>query len=178
MDKKNSKDKQIMKASRLLQAKIGRGAVDEKTILKSQKIIDNNDFDFVPMGEEFLQALDKALGEAKKAESPSAANLLEELREPVMQLKANAAMFGYPLVSVLASIMLNFLESVKTLDRDVIEIVDAHRRTLEIIIRNKMQGEGGDYGVELQKELRNACRRYFAKQASTGTGDDEPFFIE
>jgi len=86
------------------------------------------------------------------------------MTQPVMELKANARMFKYGLVSSLANIMLGFLESIEKLDKDAIEIVSAHQKTLHAIISREMKGDGGEYGVLLEKELRDAIRRYFSKR--------------
>ena len=73
-------------------------------------------------------------------------------------------MFKYDLVGNLTNIMLNFLETVEDFDDDVIDIVQAHEDTLRHIITNKIAGDGGEDGMRLQKELKDACKRYFAKR--------------
>ena len=86
------------------------------------------------------------------------------MAESVMQLKANAAVFRYTLIGNLANIMLGFLESVRTIDGDVIEIVAAHERTLSVIVIKKIEGDGGTNGKLLEEELQNACKRYLNKK--------------
>ena len=68
----------------------------------------------------------------------------------------------------LAQIMLGFLEAVKTIDRDVIEIVAAHHRTLATILERRMTGSGGPYGQLLEQELKDACVRYLARRRAAG----------
>jgi hypothetical protein len=81
-----------------------------------------------------------------------------------MELKANAATFRYSLIGNLANIMLSFLESLTVMDKDAIEIVKAHHSTLHMIIVRKMTGDGGEGGKQLQKELQQACDRYYHKR--------------
>jgi len=82
-----------------------------------------------------------------------------------MTIKANAAMFNYDLITNLANVMLSFLESIKKLDKDVIEIVDAHHKTLTMIVLKKMKGDIGEPGKQLENELKGVCKRYFSRKA-------------
>lgn len=174
-----SKRANILKANRLLQAKVGLGPVDPKLIEKSQALIDKNEVDFQPLAAEYIEALELALSDAKKGEKEDS-QILQDFIEPVMQIKANAKMFNYELVGNLANIMLNFLETLEEMDKDVLEIVEAHQKTLVLIINNKMKGDGGEYGAELVKELKDACKRYFSKKADKGSPieDKDAFFID
>lgn len=171
------KDARILKANHLLQAKVGIGSIDESKIAKSQRLMDKLAVDFPVMASDYLDRLGFALESARKGDE-SPAYLIQAMTEPVMQIKANAAMFNFALVGSLANVMLNFLETLDHIDKDVIDIVDAHHKTLKLLINNNMQGDGGEYGKQLQDELKDVCRRYFAKQASNRKPGGEPFFID
>jgi chemotaxis protein histidine kinase CheA len=174
----DEKEPRIFKANHLLQAKVGMGSIDEKKIRKSQKLMDNVSVDFLSMAAQYLDNLHGAL-ETARASQDTVPQKIQSMIEPVMQIKANAAMFGYNLIGTLASVMLNFLETLETVDEDVLAIVDAHHTTLKHLITGDMRGDGGDYGQELQAELKDACRRYFAKMASNRRdNDEEPFFVD
>lgn len=174
----DEKEPRIVKANHLLQAKVGIGTIDEKKIRKSQKVMDSTNVDFTAMAQQYLVELEAALTQARTSEEPPKKKI-QAMTEPVMQIKANAGMFGYALVGVLASVMLNFLETLETVDEDVITIVDAHHKTLKVLITNEMKGDGGEYGQQLQAELKDACRRYFAKVASNRRDNpNTPFFID
>lgn len=176
---KPPRETRVIKPNRLLQSKVGTGTIDEKKIKRSQKIIDQNTEDFTPMGLEILAALEETVKQARENPDTDPAQHIEAMAEPVMQMKGSAAMFGYKLISALTGTMLNLLESVDTIDKDLLDIVDAHRKTLAVLIKNQMKGDGGEYGSELQKELKDACKRYFAKKASTPAASGEDvFFID
>lgn len=175
-----SKKAKTIKANRLLQAKVGTGpAVDEKLVAESQKIIDSNRIDFVPLAQEYLALLRQAVDDARAGKKDSK-TALHDMIDPVMQLKANASMFDYALAGNLANIMLNFLETLESIDKDVIEIAEAHQKTQMLIVNNRMKGDGGPFGNELTAELKDACKRYLARQASAGKAvkDHDPFFID
>ncbi|MCB9987992.1 MAG: hypothetical protein H6868_01510 [Rhodospirillales bacterium] len=161
-DNSEKKLTHIIRSNRLLQAKVGNGPLDEKKIAKSQEVIDNFEIDFAPLATEHLDELEHLVVKALKAGS-APKELAEDITQTIMQLKANAGMFGYGLMGNLTTIMLNFLENIDEMDEDVVDIVDAHQQTLRAIVSNRMAGDGGEHGRELQKELKDACRRYFDK---------------
>ena len=153
----------VIKANKSLQEKVGTGKIDDTVIEKCQTVMDNNDVDFTPLAMEYLDKLATAIKTAKTSdiETKEAVN---NLTAPVMQLKANAATFKYSLIGNLANVMLSFLEGVQELDKDAISIVEAHHKTLTAIVIKKMTGTGGAFGAQMEDELKNACKRYFAKR--------------
>lgn len=156
----------VIKASYVLQSRVGAGPLDEEKVKRSQQIIEKNNIDFVPLGLQFLDELEALLQKAE-GQDMEATLLREQLTQPVMQLKANASMFKYHLIGDLANIMLSFLESIEEVDQDALEIVRAHHSTLKAIIMKKMTGDGGAHGKAFQNELKQACRRYFTKRHIT-----------
>ena len=157
-----------VKANHLLRAKVGYSkGVDPKKVAKSQKVIENNQVDFVPMALGYLDEFDTAVTAARQAsdQKPDNSDMLS-LIAPIMQLKANGKMFKFSLVSTLANIMLDFLEAVDEIDNDVLEIAAAHHRTLVHIIKHDLRSDDTPEAKEFITELRQACKRYFARQAS------------
>lgn len=169
MQSQEDRETKVIKASYLLQNKVGAGPLDEKKLAEARQIIEKNNIDFVPLGMQFLDELEVILNKAR-AEKMSPAELREQLTQPVMQLKGNAAMFKYDLIGLLANIMLSFLESLETVDDDALEIVTAHHSTLKAIITKKLTGDGGTHGQAFQNELVQACQRYFKKRNITVGG--------
>ena len=153
----------IIKADYSLQKRIGIGPLDKARLERCREVADNMSVDFGPVAGASLEALAEAVSEARKGELETDA-VKSMMTVPVMQLKANGAMFDYPLIGSLANIMLSFLESIEDLDEDAISIVSAHHKTLSAIVAKELKGDGGKYGVLMQDELRGACRRYFTKR--------------
>lgn len=163
MQNDNNKQPSVIKANMKLQQKIGKGPLDEKSIRPAQTIIDKNDVDFAPLCREILTRLETALERSSDPSIPSE-HMKELLIAPVMELKANAAIFHYPLIGNLANTVLRFLESILILDTDVIDIVRVHHDTIQMIITRGITGHGGEAGKDLGMELQNACDRYFHKK--------------
>ncbi len=158
------REAKIYKANKMLQAKVGVGKIEKEKVEVCQQRINENNTDFEPMAKEFLDELLEAVKVAQSGKHD-----LQELRQhvtqPVMQLKANGAMFGYTLIGDLANIMLSFLEGVSRIDDDIISIIAAHHTTLTAIVKNNMKGDGGEHGKAMKNELMSACRRYMEKRA-------------
>jgi len=156
----------FIKASKSLQQKAGTGDIPPPVIARAESVIEKNAEDFQPLAQEFLDRLatgiDRAYKEFETAENQR--ELILGMTKPVMDLKANARMFKYSLITTLANIMLDFLESLPKLDRTAIDIVAAHNKTLSLIIARKMSGTGGDIGATLEKELTGAVTRYYAQK--------------
>jgi hypothetical protein len=159
-------DVQIIKATNKLQVKAGVGEVDAVKIERAEHTIQHNTENFAEIGKGFLDRLNEAVEDAHK-DNVLMKDKIDRLTKPVMELKANARMFKYELVSELANIILDFLENIDSLDKDAIDIVAAHQKTLNLIISKNMKGDCGATGELLRKELADACQRYFKKQQSS-----------
>jgi hypothetical protein len=82
---------------------------------------------------------------------------------PVIHLKAHASTAGNGLVVVLSNKILSFLDEVDGVNSGVVEIVDAYARVFTLIAEKNIQGDGGEFGEQIQIELGLAQKRYFIK---------------
>ena len=145
-----------------LKQKVGSGGLPAEVLQKADALIANNNFDFRPLGLEYLEAIEATLERSLKSRFRTHDHVIA-LTNPVMLLKAHGGMFGYPLVSEISYTALRFLENIHVLDDDAIEIVQAHYDILESLFENNIRGLGGDEGYKLVTELANACNRYYRK---------------
>lgn len=142
-----------------LKAKVGEGGIPAVLLIKAQEQIDQSPEEFIPYARKYLEEIEGVLNRPLPND-----NMVEELTDPVMQLKANGMMFQYGLISLVADTVLKLLERVKTVDADVIDIIHAHNKILSLIIQRDVKGTGGKVGKELIKELEEACTRYYQKR--------------
>lgn len=152
----------FIKPPNKLKQKVGNGGIDEALLEQGQHFIESTDLDFVPIAREFLEELTRYAEDAKSGKLKPEEGL-EKIVQPVMQLKANGGMFRYQLVSDVADIALQFLENVDAINEDGLEVIRAHENAIQVIIGNKLRGDGGAEGYALVKELHEACKRYFVK---------------
>lgn len=158
----STKKAKIIKADNKLRRKVGIGEISTHRVDRAETLIQNNSVDFREIALPALANL-KASIIAAKTVHEDVQHFVEGIINPVMELKANGQMFKYELVGSLASIMLGFLEQIHTLDKDAIEIIEVHERTLSAIVTKGMTGDGGPMGTQLRNELEGACTRYYRK---------------
>lgn len=143
-----------------LKEKVGSGGVDEQVLTKAQELLENNTVDFKPIALMLIDMLQDAVTDAESG-SLKGEEAIEGMLYPAMQLKAQGGMFHYPLISEIANILVNFLETVTDTNADVLEIVIAHKRSINAVLGSEIKGDGGKVGRELRDALLDACARYY-----------------
>ncbi len=147
-----------------LKEKVGDGGIPAHLIKKCQDLLESNPVDFTPHARRFHERLE--IIRHKIGSSPqNPEQTVAEILNIVMQLKSNGSMFHYQLISMVSDVMLHFLENVRKLDGDFLEILTVYNRVLDIILNKRLSGNGGREGYILTQELHGACLRYYAKYA-------------
>lgn len=168
-DSTDTAPKKVRKAELIMppneiKEKVGSGGLDETVLIKAQDMLANNTVDFAPIGATLLEALANALEKARTGQTTGEA-AIEAIIYPAMQLKAQGAMFHYALVTEISDILVNFLETVTNTDKDVLEIVNAHRLAIGAAVSGKVKSDGGASGAALRDALMDACNRYYRSRA-------------
>lgn len=124
-----------------------------------------NDFeaDFRPFASALATNLNQATNDAIEKISQNKGFNKEKMVLPIMQIKANGSMFKYDLLTDVADICLQFMESINDYNTEAIDIIKAHENAIQTIIKNNLKGDGGKEGYTLIQELHKACTRYFKK---------------
>lgn len=147
-----------------IKIKVGHGGIDDKLLEKADEAIRTCGIDFKPIAEPLLENLKHAVQTSKSSLASQNGHLANDgLSNAIMQLKATGGMFRYQLISEIAALALHFLDHVIKLNEDALAVIDIHAKTLNSIISHDMQGDGGQHGYALVKELEQACMRYFKK---------------
>ncbi|NCO03822.1 MAG: hypothetical protein GW903_06495 [Alphaproteobacteria bacterium] len=150
-----------------LKEKVGGGGIPEDKIQKSQAFINNNQIDYEPYAREYLTNVQGALKLAEGSRSEeSLMDYMEEMTSNIMQLKASGAMFGYPAISRVADIVLNFVERAELINKDLYKIVHAHNICLDMVLIKKLKGPNNPEIDILVNELYDAITRYQEKYKS------------
>lgn len=159
---KERRNARFHKPSGELRRKVGTGGLPARQIEKAETLIDENKTDFAPFARKILRKLEKTTAEARK-KKPAGKAVIRGIAQPIMEIKAAGKMFRYGLVSDIATVALDFLESVHELNEDGFDIIDVHYRTIDALIRLQLKGGGGNKGREVAQELYDACYRYRKK---------------
>lgn len=152
----------IIKASYRLMQKVGMGPVSAEILAECDKFIRDNDIDFQPWAKACMTDLEEALERAMMYGSNLNEMIRQDMISPIMQLKASGAMFQNAPLSQLAGALLHFLESIPSLDQDVVAIVKANETVLNAFLADKAKGMT-PAKAQLISALQDACNRYAAK---------------
>lgn len=158
-----SKKGKIVKPENLLKKKAGNGGFNETDLVKAQTMIQNNKIDFKPLGAEMLKELNDILS-GIKAKTIQPSEYFDLLMYPLMQLKSQGGLFGYPSVSAFTKILLDLLENIKQIDDNALEIVTAYTKSLQAMLTLEVKDTEAKIAKELSKALSDACDRYFKLQ--------------
>lgn len=135
-----------------LKGKTGDGGFQEGDLEKAQHAIDSNEVDFTPTIKKLLGQLKTVLTDAKKINDYST-ETLEALKEPILQLKSQGAMFHFPVYTDISSGLLEFLEKVGKIDSDMLNIVTSFYNTLELIHKEGIKDSSDKTAEQLNTEL-------------------------
>lgn len=163
------KDVKKIRATNALAQKVGSGEIDEKRIEAAQKLVDANEIDFAEMAKPFLDQLQNAIKAAKKAGAGGdRGELLNGITFPIMNLKANAATFNYHVVGDVADTVMNFLDTVNTIDNEILVIADNLHKAITVVVMQKMSEKNPPGSMQLTGEFRDVCKRYMDKRMGGG----------
>lgn len=167
MTSEGTKRARKIPASRELQARIGVGSINEDVVDRAQNVIESNQVDFAPMARAELENVDNILKRVKNGEAEDQA-AIQEVCLPIMNLKANAATFNYPVISSIAGAVLSLLEEFDSFNKDLVTVVDNMHKAILVALMQNMRGEPGDAGKMLVDEFQQVCKTYLLKAKAAG----------
>ena len=159
-----SNDHKEIQASKKLQAKAGIGDIDKKSIEKAQHFADNNKVVYSDVVQPLLGLLRRSLDRLES--EPSQKNeILKDIKSSIMDMKASAATFSYPLISRLCSPLLLHLENRNDIDKETFKLVDLLYHIVSIVVRNDESDLKKSLSRELEDTFLAACEK-LAKKAN------------
>lgn len=154
----------LVKPENTLKKKVGNGGFDAKVLESAQDMIENNTIDFQPIALEFSESLTKMIADARSGELKNE-DVVNSVMYPAMQLKAQGTLFHYPLITKISHIMVDFLEDNTVADADIIDIVEAYKKSITAVATLQIKEENSKVGKELCDALTGACNRYYKARA-------------
>jgi hypothetical protein len=150
---------ELIVPSRKLKEKAGSGGLDPALLAKAQQKLEANTIDFKPIGSHLLRMIDEAVNDINSGKlrgKPA----IQRLLYPVMELKAQGAMFHYPLITDISDTLINFLEAMPEVNSNVLTLVSGYKMAATAIFSKNLTGTGGVTGKELRTALSDAYRRF------------------
>ena len=151
---------QLIAPSKKLKEKVGSGGLDKSIIILAQQQIESNTLDFKPIGLHLVRTIEHAIHDIQTGKLRGK-TAIKSLLYPAMELKAQGAMFHYPLVTNISDTLINFLETVTEINTDVINLVSGYKMASMAIFSNGLTGSGGTAGKELSIALADAYNRFY-----------------
>ncbi len=126
---------------------------DLKQAIRERSLTDS------PFG--IAEAVDIArqVAEAKQISGERTTNF-EEINLIAHELRGQGGTFGYPLITVFGKSLYELTKPPCRQDDASLEIVKAHIDTMRAVLRDKIEGDGGEVGQMLFKALKMAIAKY------------------
>lgn len=119
---------------------------------------------FIGWAKEYLNRLSQQVADAKSRVGERTANF-EDINLVAHELRGQGGTFGYPLITVFAKSLYDVTKPPCAQDDNTLEIVKAHIDAMRAVMREKIEGDGGEVGQQLFKILKQAIVKYAAKPA-------------
>lgn len=153
----------LVKPENALKKKVGDGGFKKEDLEKAQKAIDENDVDFVPIANQYLVVVREILASEKTGSDLS--DLYSAFLDPLMQLRSQGSLFHYSSITCLTDIVVDCLDSLKMVDKTIIEIIVAYDKSAKALMAAGIRDQNHPICQALAKELGLVCQKYKASKA-------------
>ncbi len=111
--------------------------------------------DFTEWAQDYLKKLSRLCDDAF-AKPESRRESFEEINLLAHELRGQGGTFGYPLITIFGKMLYDATSQRGRQDDNAVEIVKAHIDAMRAVLGDKVAGDGGEIGRELQKSLEAA----------------------
>ncbi len=116
-------------------------------------------FDFTTWAQEYLAQLSELCTQAL-AETKARSRHFEEMHLLALELRGQGGTFGYPLISTFGKMLFDATVEGCPENNSQVEIAKAHIDAMRAVLRDKVEGDGGEIGRALLQSLQMAIERH------------------
>jgi HPt (histidine-containing phosphotransfer) domain-containing protein len=147
-----------------LRAKVGRNGPDPKLLItQAEEAVAGLTASFHEWAQRDLSALEEQLeGYAKDGEGGGEA--VRGMHRIAHDIKGQGGSFGYPLLTTISASLSGYLEGGNPEGGIDPRIVRAHIDAMKVVIRDRIEGDGGKIGARLTDELFALVDRALAQR--------------
>ena len=153
----------IIKTPNYLKQKVGDDRIDVHQIQKCQEVLAAVEVDFTDEAEVAINKVRDLLKVVRGVQYGREEEYYQQIVDPIMFLKAGGGMFRYSTVYHVSNLMQSFLERMRRLDDDVLDILDAYENATRLCLFKCPKDTKNPIMRKLYKELESACIRYMDK---------------
>lgn len=137
-----------------------RDALTKEAIAEAEQVIEQSKSDFFGDALTDLHTMEDAYVYAAKNPNASKSHI-QDISRRTYSLKGQSETLGFELFALACQSLFNFCNKVfREGDAEQLIVVRKHLDTLKVIIRGKMQGDGGEIGKELIHNLYLLTKKY------------------
>lgn len=157
----------LFKLPNYLKQKMGSNAqrqpfvLPEDVLVAAEQALKREADGFLDWAKQFLDRLSRQVAEAKQISGERTQNF-DEINLIAHELRGQGGTFGYPLITVFGKSLYDLTKPPCRQDDANLEIVKAHIDTMRAVLREKIEGDGGEMGQALFKALRAAINKFSA----------------
>ena len=161
----------LFKLPNYLKQKMGSNAMRQPFVLPDEVLsfaeqeLKREADGFLDWAKVYLDRLSREVAQAKQNSGERTANF-EEINLIAHELRGQGGTFGYPLITVFGKSLYEVTKPPCRQDDANLEIVKAHIDTMRAVLRDRVEGDGGEIGQALFKVLKMAINKYAAPQAA------------
>ncbi len=162
----------LFKLPNYLKQKMGSNAqrqpfvLPEDMLASAEQSLKREADGFLDWAKQFLDGLSRQVTEAKQISGERTQNF-EQINLIAHELRGQGGTFGYPLITVFGKSLYEVTKPPCQQDDASLEIVKAHIDTMRAVLREKIEGDGGEMGQMLFKALKAAINKFSAKPAQS-----------
>ena len=149
---------------RSLKQKMGSNAQRQPFVLpddmlaNAEQLLKREADGFLDWAKGYLDRLSRQVAESKQISGDRSTNF-EEINLIAHELRGQGGTFGYPLITVFGKSLYEVTKPPCRQDDASLEIVKAHIDTMRAVLRDKIEGDGGEVGQMLFKALKMAIAK-------------------
>lgn len=162
-DPKKKKSREVILPNRLRE-KVGGvpgkiGMIDEEIIARAEKKVEEISATYSDQAGEEIAELQDAFAKCmlRDAEQPTYVRKINRL---VHDIRGQGSSFGYPLLTEFATFLFDFTDNLQSISPQQMEIIKAHIDTMQVVVNQKINGDGGAVGKQLKEMLKIAIAKY------------------
>lgn len=155
------KDAEVTPAVNSFQQQLGSMSaadiINDIAVARAQAELLKAENDFIDWAKDDIIRLEKAFGDIKR--NPENEEARNALLDAAYAIKSQAGIFGYPLGTEIASLLVDYVTSRRAFKSDNLIVLSKHIETIGIIFKEKMK----ENGQGIAKEMINSLRKLILK---------------
>ena len=164
----------LFKLPNHLKEKMGSNAMRQDFVIpddilaQAEQALQREAAGFIHWAKKYLDTLSREVTKAKGLETDRQVNF-EKINLTAHELRGQGGTFGYPLITLFAKSLYEATKPPCKQDDTALEIAKAHIDTMRAVIREDIQGDGGELGQQLFKSLKLAIAKLEKKGSPAPT---------